>query len=67
MKRITYERNRRGWSQAELARRAGIHPTSMSRIENGKEPPYPHRAARLAAALGWDGEPLALFDDVGVS
>ena len=67
MKRITYERKRRGWSQAELARRAGVHTTSMSRIESGQEPPYPRRAARLAAALGWDGDPLALFDDMGVS
>ena len=64
MKRVVRERQKLGWSQSELARRAGVNQTSLSRIENGKEPPFPKRAERIAAALGWDGEPMALFDEI---
>lgn len=64
MKRITRIRKSKGWSQAELARRAGIHPSSLSRIESGEEPPYRGRALRLADALGWAGDPSELFEDV---
>ena len=64
MKRVVLERRKQGWSQAELARRAGINATSMSRIESGKEPPFPHRGQRIADALGWEGDPSELFEDV---
>ncbi len=63
MKRVTIERNKRGWSQAELARRAGINASSMSRIEAGYEPAYPKRGKKIADALGWKGEPSELFED----
>ena len=63
MKRVTTERNKRGWSQAELARRAGINASSMSRIEKGIEPAYPRRGKKIADALGWEGEPSELFED----
>ncbi len=63
MKRVTTERNKRGWSQAELARRAGINASSMSRIEKGIEPAYPKRGKKIADALGWEGEPSELFED----
>ena len=33
--RIKERRERRGWSQGELARRAGIDPSLLSRIESG--------------------------------
>jgi transcriptional regulator with XRE-family HTH domain len=35
MKRITAEREARGWSKAELARRAGMNDASVSQIERG--------------------------------
>lgn len=66
MKRVVLERRKLGWSQAELARQAGVNATSMSRIERGKEPPFPHRGQRIADALGWMGEPSELFEDVEV-
>lgn len=51
-------------SQAECARRSGINQTSLSRIMKGKEPAYPHRGKRIAYAIGWEGEPSELFEEV---
>lgn len=64
MLRIVSERKHRGMSQAELARRAGINQASMSRIEAGKEPAYRNRGRRIAQAIGWGGDPEALFAEV---
>lgn len=64
MMELTHRRKLIGVSQAELARMTGAHPTSISRIESGKEPPYPLRAKRIADALGWDGDPMELFKEV---
>lgn len=64
MKRIVLERKSRGLSQAKLARLADVNQSCMSRIENGKEDAYPHRGKRIADALGWQGDPAALFEEV---
>ena len=64
MKRVTVERRKLGWSQAELARHAEVNATSMSRIESGKEPAWPKRGKRIADALGWQGDPDELFEDI---
>lgn len=61
---VTYERKRQGLSQAKLARLAEVNATSLSRIERGKEPAFPKRGARIAAALGWEGDPAELFAEV---
>lgn len=45
-------RVRKGWSQAELARRTGIHPSVISHLEAGRFPLYPGWRRRLAEALG---------------
>ena len=58
------ERRKLGMSQAALARATGANPSSISRIEAGKEPPYPLRARRIADALGWKGDPMELFEEV---
>lgn len=63
MKRIVEERMKKGMSQAELARRIGANQSSLSRIERGKEPPYPLRSIRIARALGWEGDPAELFEE----
>ena len=55
-------RHELGWSQAELARRAGMHPSSVCAIERGRLTPYPAQARKLAEALAWDGEPAGLFE-----
>ena len=64
MLRVVLERQKLGWSQARLAREANVNATSMSRIESGKENAYPNRGARIAAALGWEGNPSELFEEV---
>lgn len=62
--RLQYELLRQGVSQRELARKARVNETSLSRICNGKEPAYPARGKRIAEALGWTGDPMALFEEV---
>ena len=64
MIRLRHELHRLRMSQAECARRAGINQTSLSRIMMGKEPAYPHRGQRIADAVGWDGDPADLFEEV---
>lgn len=43
---------------------ADVHTSSMSRIERGLEPAFPHRGKRIADALGWEGDPMELFEEV---
>lgn len=57
-RRLRKERTSRGWSLDELARRTGIHPTYLSRIETGKRPPN----ERVAAAADQAFE-MAWFTD----
>ena len=64
MKRVVLERQKLGMSQAKLAWAADVNQSCMSRIENGKEPPYPMRGKRIADALGWKGDPAELFEEV---
>ena len=45
-------RQKRGWSQAELARRCGLHPSTISHLEGGRLPLYPGWRRRIAEALG---------------
>jgi transcriptional regulator with XRE-family HTH domain len=51
-------------SQRELAKRAHVNEASISRICRGKEPAYTKRGERIAAALGWTGDPEQLFEEV---
>jgi ribosome-binding protein aMBF1 (putative translation factor) len=61
---ITKLRELRGWSKAELARRANMAAPCVGQLEHGRLQPYPVQAAKLAAALGWTGDPSALFEEV---
>lgn len=53
MLRITEERVRKGWSRTELARRSGMHPADIGKIERRILRPYPLQLARVARALRW--------------
>ena len=64
MKRVVLERRKLGMSQSKLARAADVNQSCMSRIEAGKEPPYPYRGKRIANAMGWKGDPAELFEEV---
>jgi transcriptional regulator with XRE-family HTH domain len=51
--RITHERLRRGWSRADLARKAGIDPSYVTRVEQARfAAPSVEKIRALAAALG---------------
>lgn len=50
-KRIVANRLHRQLSQAAVSRRAGIHPSYLSRIETGRVHPTVRTASRIAAAL----------------
>jgi transcriptional regulator with XRE-family HTH domain len=43
----------RHWSQAELAKAAGVRPSTISDLERGKKKPSPKMVARLASAMGY--------------
>lgn len=65
--RVRVQRCQRGWSQAELARRAGLCQPNVSLYERGKVFPDPPTLERLATAFGvspgevyhWLREPAA--------
>jgi transcriptional regulator with XRE-family HTH domain len=51
--RITHERLRRGWSRTGLARRAGLDPSYVTRVEQAKfREPSVEKIRALASALG---------------
>lgn len=56
----------RRMNQAELSRRTGIFPGTVSRLVRGLEPPYPNWAKRIADALGWEGDPMELFEEASL-
>jgi ribosome-binding protein aMBF1 (putative translation factor) len=64
MKKITKLRNENGWSRAELARRAHMHPAEVGQIEAGRFLAYETQLKKLAKALKWDGPPEGLLEEV---
>jgi transcriptional regulator with XRE-family HTH domain len=50
--RIRELRERKGWSQAELARRAGVHNSVVNRAERGLTDITMATLEKLATALG---------------
>jgi transcriptional regulator with XRE-family HTH domain len=49
--KLSIERSRRGWSRAELARRAGLNASTVGLIESGRLRPYPSQLVKIARAL----------------
>jgi DNA-binding XRE family transcriptional regulator len=54
-RRIVAARNRAGWSQAELARRAGMRKETIHRIEAGKNNPDESTFIKIEKAFKADG------------
>jgi len=50
-RRIVAARNRAGWTQAELARRAGVRKETIHRIEAGKNNPDESTFGKIEKAL----------------
>ncbi len=53
---VEAEMKRRGWSRAELARRAGLSRAAVSDVLNLKYPPGPEFCRALARAFGYSQE-----------
>ena len=51
MLRMTSEREARGWSKNELARRARMIPSEIGKIEAGRLLPYPSQLKKIALAF----------------
>jgi transcriptional regulator with XRE-family HTH domain len=51
-------------SQAELARRSGVHPLTVTRLESGKTAPSTRTVRALAEALGVMPSDLATPEEV---
>ncbi len=49
--RITSLREGKGWSCRALARRLGLHPERLRRLERGDRPPFLDELTKLAAEL----------------
>ena len=64
MIRLTEVRKAAGLSMSALAREAGMHVSSVSQIEGRRLRPYPGQVAKLGSALGWEGDPTELFEEV---
>lgn len=60
---MTLERERHGWSRAELARRAKMHAPIVGQLELGKLTPWPAWKRRLAKVLKVPADEL--FKEVG--
>lgn len=58
MLRVKAERLRRGWSQLDVAYRARVQPSELSRIERGLVIPYPRQAERLSKVFGLPADTL---------
>jgi ribosome-binding protein aMBF1 (putative translation factor) len=51
-KLLSQMRSSKGWSRAELARRAHMSASDVGKIESGRLLPYQGQLAKLAKALG---------------
>ena len=57
---LRYERERRGWSQADLAEKVGSDLKSVHRWESGRSLPQPHYRRRFCELFGKNAEELGL-------
>ena len=58
---LRYERERRGWSQADLASRVGSDPKTVARWERGESLPRPYHRQALCELFGKNAEEFGLI------
>lgn len=58
---LRYERERRGWSQADLATKVGSDPKTVARWERGKTLPRPYHRQALCELFGKNAEDFGLI------
>ncbi len=59
------ERERRSWSQAEVAEKLGVDVKTVNRWENGNRKPLPYYRQLLCQLFGKTPEEFGLFEDIG--
>lgn len=64
MKRVQLLREARGKSKLQLSYEAKVPAPVIGWVESGRFVPYEPQLRRLADALGFDGEPEKLLDDL---
>ena len=65
MFRLTIEREKLGWSRAELGRRTRIHPSDIGKFESRRLIPYPNQLRKLSETLSVPADKL--FEEVNNS
>lgn len=65
--RLKWERERRAWTQSELAERIGTTQINISRWENGITVPGPHFRQKLVELFGKNLEELGLMPEDGLA
>lgn len=64
MLKLSQARQAKGWTKLELSRQALLTPGLVTQIEVGRFKPYDVQLARVAEALGWEGDPAILLEEV---
>lgn len=65
VKRCEQIRESQNLTKADLARATGMQQGVIGWIEAGRFVPYDSQLQKLADALGWQGEPQELLEEVG--
>src|SRR5437764_10655536 len=60
---LRYEREKRGWSQADLAGKVGCDTKTIGRWENGDSVPRPYHRQALYEIFGKDAEEFGLMEE----
>lgn len=60
---LRYERERRGWSQADVASKVGSDPKTVGRWEHGKTLPRPYHRQVLCELFGKNAEEFGLVSE----
>lgn len=63
VQRLTMLRKEKGLSQRALSRESGVDASTISRAEK-QALMYRSQAQNIADALGWEGDPMELFEEV---
>ncbi|WP_281654772.1 XRE family transcriptional regulator [Eggerthella sinensis] len=64
MKRLEFMRRNLRLSQREAGKLAGVNASYICNAEKRGLILYPDQAKRLSSALGWEGDPAELFEEV---
>ena len=63
-RRLAVIRKAKGMNRSQLARAASMQAGTITWIETGRFVPYASQLKKIADALGWEGDPSELFEEV---